>query len=324
MSDNDILIFPYSKVVGHSDLKRALEIAYIADTRLGGVLVSGHRGTGKSTIVRAFTRMMYDDLPITLPINATEDRVVGGWQIENLMEGSFEKQTGLLQDANGKILYIDEVNLLDDHIVNIILDTAATGILTVQRQGLDISEKTRFTLVGTMNPEEGHLRPQLRDRFGLMAHIMTQSDQRAKILQRVLAFDKAVYTNGEESDFLQDANSKNNETKAKLETAREEFQNITMDVDVAQGCVDLATAFEVIGHRADYYLALAAQAQAARKGADEVSLEHLRDVAPLVLTHRRENQNERWLVEDNQRVADLLDVGANRMANLSTRVVAQA
>lgn len=325
MNATKIPILPYSKVVGHTDLKLALEIAYIAGARLGGVLVSGHRGTGKSTTVRAFSQMMYEGkLPVTLPINATEDRVVGGWQIDELMKGNTIEQDGLLVQANGSILYIDEINLLDDHIVNIILDTAATGILTVQRQGIDKLEDAKFTLIGTMNPEEGRLRPQLRDRFGLMAHITTQPDLRAKILHTVLAFDQAMQTNGDKSDFLQDANSKNNKTKAELETARKKLHHVTMDADVAQKCVDLATTFEVIGHRADYYLALAAQARAARKGADKVSLEHLQDVAPLILTHRRKNQNEQWLVQDNQHVAELLGVEVKETANLSKQAVTSA
>lgn len=115
-----IQIMPYSMIVGQQQLKLALELVYIAP-RIGGVLLSGERGTGKSTIVRAFTAMMYDRLPVTLPINATEDRVVGGWDINQLMLGKVVPQQGLLEEANGILLYIDEVNLLDDHIVNIIL-----------------------------------------------------------------------------------------------------------------------------------------------------------------------------------------------------------
>ena len=129
-----IQILPYTLIVGQEKLKLALELAYIAP-RIGGVLLSGQRGTGKSTAVRAFSVMMCDRLPVTLPINATEDRVVGGWEINQLMESKAKWQEGLIKEAaKDKLLYIDEVNLLDDHIVNIILDVSSTGVLVVQNQ----------------------------------------------------------------------------------------------------------------------------------------------------------------------------------------------
>lgn len=326
MSDNiDIPILPYSKVVGHRDLKLALEIAYIAGSRLGGVLVSGHRGTGKSTTARAFAKMVYGHLPVTLPINATEDRVVGGWQIDALMQGNPIPQTGLLVEANGKILYIDEVNLLDDHIVNVILDTAATGMLSVQRQGIDIpGTKTRFSLVGTMNPEEGHLRPQLRDRFGLMVHITTRPDDRAAILQTVLAFDEAEAGKTADSSFMADGRNADAQTKATLEAAQNNLYAVRVPDALAQQCVALAETFEAVGHRADYFLALAARAQAARMGAAEAAAEHLRDIAPLVLTHRRREQSEYWSEEDNRRMAELLAVAPALEVNLSQRAFRRA
>jgi hypothetical protein len=139
-------ILPYTLIVGQERVKLALELAYIAP-RIGGVLLSGQRGTAKSTAVRAFTRMMYDKLPVTLPINATEDRVVGGWRIDKLMQSKPEPQPGLLKDADESLLYIDEVNLLDDHIVNIILDVTSTGVLEVQRDGQnELHPRLRFDL----------------------------------------------------------------------------------------------------------------------------------------------------------------------------------
>jgi magnesium chelatase subunit I len=164
-SHPEIDILPYSRIVGQDEIKLALEIAYVAPQRLGGILISGQRGTGKSTAVRAFSRMVDNRLPVTLPINATEDRVVGGWKIDALMQSKSEWQIGLLEEARDRLLYVDEVNLLDDHIVNIILDVTSTGVLVVQREGQNKEPvKVPFTLVGTMNPEEGGLRPQLLDR----------------------------------------------------------------------------------------------------------------------------------------------------------------
>src|SRR3989441_4313106 len=140
-----IFILPYTRVVGQESLKLALELSYIAP-RIGGVLISGERGTGKSTTVRAFAQMVYGSLPVTIPINATEDRVVGGWKIKELMSGNAEPQEGLLEEANGKLLYVDEVNLLDDHIVNIILDVTSTGVLVVQREGRRDEKQVQLTL----------------------------------------------------------------------------------------------------------------------------------------------------------------------------------
>lgn len=315
----DIPILPYSKVVGQEDLKMALEIAYIAGTRLRGVLISGHRGTGKSTTVRAFAKMMYGKLPVTLPINATEDRVVGGHEINALVKGKLEPKAGLLKEADGKILYIDEVNLLDDHIVNIILDTAASGQLSVQRQGIDIKDaKTQFILVGTMNPEEGYLRPQLRDRFGLMAHVITHPEYRAEILQTVLAFDIALEANGE-TEFLSNGRQANNKIKSQLDKAEKAQTTVTISEEIAKKCVKLAEDFEAVGHRADYFLALAARAEAARQGAKQVGAKHLRDVAPLVLTHRRQEQGEHWFSADNAKVAEILGIEVKPDLNLSRK-----
>jgi magnesium chelatase subunit I len=184
-------ILPYSRIVGQGQLKLALELAFI-DPDIRGVLLSGERGTAKSTAVRAFSQMMYGGLPTTLPINATEDRVVGGWRIDALMNQKDEWQPGLLQEADGKLLYVDEINLLDVHLVNIILDVASTDVLVVQREGKSIETPVHFTLVGTMNPEEGGLRPQLLDRFGLMVAVPSEQseERRLEILETMLRFDR--------------------------------------------------------------------------------------------------------------------------------------
>lgn len=306
----EIPILPYCKVAGQDELKLALEVAYIAGPRIGGVLISGHRGTGKSTTVRAFAQMMYNDLPKTLPINATEDRVVGSYFVHKLLQGEDDWQEGLLVQANNKILYIDEVNLLDDHIVNIILDTAATGKLSIQRQGADETVDTHFLLVGTMNPEEGHLRPQLRDRFGLMVQVTTKPAHRAEILKTVLEFDAALAQHSKENphEFIVNGRSTDAKLKNRLEAAKSRVYKIHVPDEVTQQCVTLAEAFEAVGHRGDYMMALAARALAAREGEDAVSLGHLQQVAPFVLAHRRPRREE-WTEEDNKQLQTLFERG---------------
>jgi magnesium chelatase subunit I len=311
-----IQILPYSLLVGQTQVKLALELAYIAP-RLGGVLISGQRGTGKSTAVRAFSQMMYLDdaeqgrLPVTLPINATEDRVVGGWDLHKLVKGELEPQIGLLEEANDGLLYVDEVNLLDDHIVNIILDVTSTGVLVVQREGKSEQKAVAFTLVGTMNPEEGGLRPQLLDRFGLMVSVGDKA-LRLEILQTVVDFDEALAHSieGESSGYLKEAIAKTQNYRSQLEKARGLFYSVKVPRKTAEQCVELAQRFEAEGNRGDYMIALAARAYAAREGAKQVATQHVQAVARLALQHRRpevqqSNENS-WTVEDDKRVASVL------------------
>lgn len=313
IKESEINILPYSLIVGQEQLKLALELAYIAP-RIGGVLISGQRGTGKSTAVRAFAKMMTGKLPVTLPINATEDRVVGGWKIDQLMDGKAVAQPGLLEKANGSLLYIDEVNLLDDHIVNIILDVTSTGVLIVQREGRNANKSVSFNLVGTMNPEEGGLRPQLLDRFGLMVSVKAEEEknQRAKILRTVLDFDQALFLQkaGNSSKYIDDAIAKDQEKKQLLEEAKQRFYQVEVSEEMALKCVNLAVHFQAEGNRGDYIIALAARALAALQDAEIVTDEHIKNVAQLALQHRRSvaNQNNQmsWSEEDNQDLREIL------------------
>ncbi len=319
---NEIPIIRYSDIQGQKALKTALEIAYITGPRIGGVLISGERGTGKSTIVRSFSKMTFDVLPVTLPINATEDRVIGGWDIKAIMAGEARQRDGLLVNANGKILYIDEVNLLDDHIVNIILDTAATGILSVQRQGIDIPAiKTEFILVGTMNPDEGILRNQLLDRFGLMVNVVTEPDQRANILDTVLKFDRKLSEIEKSNQKLKEYNEshKTQPDKEKLEWARDNLSRTEIIEPIIKKCVELAEKFEAVGHRAEYMLALAARAMAvldASKTMNEnkerirVTKMHLAMVCRMALEHRRKDK-QKWSKDDNKDVSNILGIPEN-------------
>lgn len=306
-----IPILPYSHIVGQEQIKLALEVAYVAPQRLGGVLISGQRGTGKSTAVRAFAQMVYQQLPVTLPINATEDRVVGGWKIDALMRSEPEWQPGLLEEANNRLLYVDEVNLLDDHIVNIILDVTSTGVLVVQREGQNRKpEKIVFTLVGTMNPEEGGLRPQLLDRFGLMVSVGAETDveKRLAILQNVLAFDQAMAAGG--SDWLKQAKKQDQKTFEKLQQASQQFNSVEVSAEILGLCIRLSREFETEGNRGDYVLAIAAQAYAALDGDKAVTRQHLKAVAPLALQHRRpamaQGSQEIWSDQEQGTLESLL------------------
>jgi magnesium chelatase subunit I len=298
-------VLPYSSVVGQAELKLALEVSYI-EPRISGVLISGERGSGKSTTVRAFSNMLTGELPVTLPINATEDRVIGGWDIDELLQTKQGERwkRGLLEDANGGMLYVDEVNLLDDHIVNIILDVTASGLLTIARDSkLEANKPISFTLVGTMNPEEGMLRPQLTDRFGLMVDVrsLTEAADRLSVLEVVLGPGDSK-TRADR--FADDA-----KLKDVLDGARKGVRDID-NSKILQVCVDLADAFKADGSRGELTLALAACALAARESKKEASLDHVRRVAPLALQHRRKVGEQRdwsrWSDDDTKKVSDVL------------------
>jgi magnesium chelatase subunit I len=280
-------ILPYGYVVGQQELRTALELCYI-EPRIGGVLVHGPRGTAKSTIVRSFTFMARTELPVTLPINATDDRIIGGLNIEKLLGGVREEQFGLLKEAHETgLLYIDEVNLLDDHVVNLILDTVSTGILDIQRDGIARKEKVSFALVATMNPEEGGLRPQLLDRFGLMVPIAADNDPavRAEILRTVLRFEAEAEL--PESRWLAEGRQRDETTRQNLESAHLRYALTSCPPAITDLCADVASAFEAVGHRAELVMARGARARAALDNRSASNAEDVRHIAPLALVHRR-------------------------------------
>src|SRR5579859_5485958 len=189
--------FPFSAVVGQDDLKLALVLVAV-DPSIGGVLISGERGTAKSTAARGLAALLPKSPEgksapfVELPIGATEDRVIGALDISRVLQsGSAELRSGLLARADGGVLYVDEVNLLPDHIVDLLLDAAASGWVTVERDGVSAGEAARFILVGTMNPEEGELRPQFVDRFGLCVQVRGLAAQETRIaaIRQRLSFD---------------------------------------------------------------------------------------------------------------------------------------
>ncbi|WDZ83384.1 AAA family ATPase [Micromonospora cathayae] len=308
-------ILPYSLVVGQEALKLALEVSYVAP-QVGGVLASGERGTAKSTVVRSFAMMMSGRLPVTLPINTTDDRLLGGWQIDALMRAEAKPYPGLLEQASaqaGGMLYVDEVNLLDDHLVNLILDVSSTGVLTVQREGLDVQKEVRFQLVGTMNPEEGGLRPQLLDRFGLMVTVPGDPtpDVRRRVLETVLRFEDE--TERGISTWLDAARATDERRRDELTEARQRFHDVGLAMDLVKLCARLAGALRVVGHRGELVLAKAAGGLAAIRQLAEVSVAEIRDLAPMAFAHRRPTRDGlhdgRWTEEDEHLLADLIGKG---------------
>lgn len=282
-------ILPYSWIIGQDDARTALELSFI-EPRIGGVLISGQRGTAKSTVARSFNLMTTGNLPVTLPINATDDRIVGTLDVPALLEGRWAERESLLEEAGSrKVLYVDEVNLLDDHIVNLLLDVVSTGQLVVAHAATERRVEVSFQLVGTMNPEEGSLRPQLLDRFGLLVEMVTETDidVRALILERVLEFDQVCRTGPTKAYRL--ALRADRRRKDQLKGARVMITDgaVVLPDAVRVQCARVAAAIGAVGHRGDVTLARAALAFAARRGADVATAEDIRAVARFVLPHRR-------------------------------------
>jgi Mg-chelatase subunit ChlI len=312
-------IFPFSAIVGQELLKKGL-LANAVDPSIGGVLIRGEKGTGKTTAVRAFAAVLppkevvsgcrfgclkgqppcaeclgrrergedpcWEGRPVEvvdLPLNASEDRVVGSLDLEAaLREGKKRFEMGVLGKANGNILYIDEVNLLDDHVVDVLLDVAVSGRNVVMREGVTFSHPSRFILVGTMNPEEGELRPQLLDRFGLCVEVTGEKDPslRQKIVERVLSFEQ------EDPDFAREFADKDKRLREQLVAAREKLPAVRLTQDVMAAVVSVAADLGVAGHRGDITILKCARALAAVKEIDIPDEECLTDAFRMSLPHR--------------------------------------
>ncbi|NDJ79232.1 MAG: magnesium chelatase subunit D family protein [Chloroflexi bacterium] len=278
-------LYPFSAIVGQTDMKRALILNAI-NPLVSGVLVRGEKGTAKSTTVRALSTLLPENqVPmVTLPLNVTEEMVIGGLDLEvALKSGQRHFRPGLLARANRGILYIDEVNLLDDHIVDIILDAAASGTNTVEREGISFSHPARFILVGTMNPEEGELRPHLLDRFGLCAEISGEDDLEARIavLERREAFDRDPVA------FRQQYAAQDAELAHRIAAARERLIQVVFPDHLSTFVAELCLQHNVAGHRADLVIRHAATALAAFEGRWETTAQDIERVARLALAHRQ-------------------------------------
>ena len=310
--------FPFSAIVGAEDLALALVLTTVAP-EVGGVLVRGEKGTAKSTIVRGLAEVLppqrvitgcrfgcdpahpdpacpdgphADDAPtsaravrlVELPVGATEDRVIGSLDLSRALgSGETAFEPGLLADAHRGILYVDEVNLLHDHLVDLLLDAAAMGRNTVERDGVSISHGARIVLVGTMNPEEGELRPQLLDRFGLTVEVAASRDpvERVEVVRRRLAFD------ADPDGFAQGYAVPQAVLSDRIRAAQEALPAVRLSEWALTKIATICAGFEVDGMRADLVTARAARAHAAWEGRTDVTREDIRVAARLALPHRR-------------------------------------
>jgi magnesium chelatase subunit I len=314
-------IFPFSALVGQEKLKTGLLLNAV-DPAIGGILVSGQKGTGKSTAVRALARVLpqievvkdcpYNCAPdevdnlcssctdsyrsgrtfetemrpmplVELPLSATEDRVVGTLHIEQVLKtGTRRFEPGLLASANRGILYVDEVNLLDDHLVDILLDAAASGINNVERESISYFHPSRFMLIGTMNPEEGELRPQFLDRFGLSLLVSGVENP----LQRRLIVDRRIEFDTNPQRFIDGYEEDETLLSDQIGAARSALQSVEIPGDMVEMAVALSTEVRAQGHQAEIAIIKAARALAAFLERAVVGPEHVIEAARFVLPHR--------------------------------------
>ena len=321
MSQNERPVFPFTAIVGQEEMKLAL-ILNVIDPKIGGVMIMGDRGTGKSTTVRALAdilpeieivandpfnsdpndpegmsdavrEMIRQNKPleiaktkitmVDLPLGATEDRVCGTIDIEKaLTEGVKAFEPGLLAKANRGILYVDEVNLLDDHLVDVLLDSAASGWNTVEREGVSIRHPARFILVGSGNPEEGELRPQLLDRFGMHAQIGTvkEPELRVKIVEQRTSFDQNAQA------FQVEFQDSQKELRERIIQARAVLPKVQLSYELRVNISKMCSELNVDGLRGDIVTNRASKALAAFEGRSTVTTKDIYTVAALCLRHR--------------------------------------
>jgi Mg-chelatase subunit ChlI len=309
--------YPFTALVGQEKMKLSLILAVI-NPSLGGVLIRGEKGTAKSTAVRALAALLPDqkivaecqfacdpDTPdfwcdgcksresatiktrkrplVELPIGATEDRLLGSINLEEaITKGESKFEPGLLAEANRGLLYVDEVNLLDDHLVDSLLDAAAMGRNIVEREGVSVSHPARFTLIGTMNPEEGELRPQLLDRFGLCVEVKGLADPtlRQEVVKRRLAFERSA------DDFVNEYQAAEKALGRRIEEAGKNLAAVALPEEALSQAVKICLTLGVDGHRGDLTVIKTALTLAAWKGKAVPDAGDLMEAAELALPHR--------------------------------------
>ncbi|WP_299778797.1 AAA family ATPase [uncultured Formosa sp.] len=280
--------FPFSAIVGQDHFKLAL-ILNLVDPLIGGVLAIGDKGTGKTTLIRSLTSLMgnQENYPfVNLPIGVSEDRLIGSIDLEQLINAKKEVvNLGLMAQAHQGVLYVDEVNLLQDYLTDILLDAAASGNYYLEREGISRYFESRFCLVGSMNPEEGNLRPQLKDRFGLSVNITTSVDPkvREKIIKQRFEFDD------DPLQFVIDYKVEDDRIKSRIEAAKNRLKSIPITDDIIAYCSQLAIQHQVEGLRADILLLKTARAFVAYQNTSNITIKDVDAIADLVLNHRSLN-----------------------------------
>jgi magnesium chelatase subunit D len=283
--------YPFSAIVGHDQLRLALILCAVRP-EIGGVLIRGEKGTAKSTAVRGLAALLSaasdpagaDARLVELPIGATEDRVIGSLDLQRVLrDGEHAFSPGLLARAHGGVLYVDEVNLLHDHLVDLLLDAAAMGRVHIERDGISHSHEARFVLIGTMNPEEGELRPQLLDRFGLTVDVQASRDidVRTQVIRQRMSYE------ADPDAFADRYAAPDAELARRIASARALVDAVVLPDNELRRIAALCAAFDVDGMRADLVIARTAVAHAAWRGSDTVSEQDIRVAAELALPHRR-------------------------------------
>lgn len=298
--------FPFSAVVGQDRLKLALVLSAVSPG-IGGVLIRGEKGTAKSTIVRSLGPLLGESSRVVeLPIGATEDRVVGSLDLTRVLrDGQAHFTPGLLAQADGGVLYIDEVNLLSDHLVDVLLDAAASGRVTVERDGVSHTQSARFVLVGTMNPEEGELRPQLLDRFGLVVDVAgpRDVDERVDIVTSRMAYD------ADPDGFAADHRPAEDELSARIARARTLLPDVELPASELRRIAGICAHLDVDGLRGDIVMARTASAHAAWRSGSEVTEDDVRIAAELALPHRRRRNPFDDSSMSDEQLDEALDAG---------------
>ena len=300
--------FPFAAIIGQAEMKLALQLN-VVDPKIGGVMIMGDRGTGKSTTIRALADLLPDitiikndpfntdpkglekeyeteeiKIPmVELPLGATEDRVCGTINLKEILSGgSSTFEPGLLARANRGMLYVDEINLLDDHLVDVLLDSAASGWNTVEREGISIKHPARFILVGSGNPEEGELRPQLLDRFGMHAEIRTirEPNMRVKIVEERISFDKSPQL------WFEKYEQEQLSIQQSILTAQSLLPKVTISPEFQLKISQICSELEIEGLRGDIVTTRAAKALTAFESRTEVTLDDIKRTITLCLRHR--------------------------------------
>ncbi len=333
---------PFTSIVGQERMKKALILNAI-NPNLGGVLIRGEKGTAKSTAARALANLLPEidtvkdcpfacsphnpgemckdcverhergaDMPvltrkmrvIDLPLGATEDRVIGTLDIEHaIKKGEKIFEPGILASVNRGILYVDEVNLLDDHLVDILLDAAAMGMNYVEREGVSFAHPARFILIGTMNPEEGDLRPQFLDRFGMCVDVEGIPDpaERVKIMERQLMYEKDPHA------FEHSWDDEEETLRETIVSAQKLLPNVTYDAGILELIAAISIDMGVDGHRADIFMLKVAQTIAAYHGRETVTEEDVREAAEMVLSHRMRRRPFQEQKVDKEKLAETVE-----------------